>query len=254
MDWDPTLYETFAGPRLRPGLDLIAQIRHEAPQRIVDLGCGTGKLAQLLKARWPEADVTGLDASVEMLDEARALDPSITWVEGDIATWGPGHDVDIVFSNAALHWLPDHAALFPRLMDWLTPGGVLAVQMPNNFGAPSHTLIRDVVEAHGWSNRIDLPHAPVAAPAAYYDWLAPRAESVSIWQTTYLQTLGGDDAVLTWVRSTALQPVFAALDEAETEQFLADYGSRLRNAYPRRADGTTLFPFTRIFIVAKVGR
>lgn len=250
MAWDPRLYEQFKAPRLRPGLDLIARIPEAAPRTVVDLGCGTGRLTEALKARWPDAAVTGIDGSLEMLAQAREAFPGIAWAEADIGAWSPQAPVDLLYSNAALHWLPDHATLFPRLMGAVAPGGVLAVQMPRNFGEPSHTLIRDVAAEIGVAGRLTHPAVPVAPPEDYHDLLAPRAAALDIWETIYLQPLAGDDPVFQWVSGTALQPVMAALDGGAAERFAERYRARLREAYPKRGDGVTLFPFRRLFIVA----
>lgn len=250
MVWDPGLYEKYAGPRLRPGLDLIARIALAAPRRIADLGCGPGRLTACLAERWPEAEITGTDSSPDMLAKAREAYPALSWAEGDIANWSPEVPPELIFSNAALHWLGGHAALLPRLLGALAPGGVLAVQMPRNFDAPSHTLIRDVINQGSWSCALPLPGEPVAPPAAYYDILTPHAASLGIWESVYLQVLEGDDPVLEYVRSTALRPVIEALAGEELDAFIADYRGRLRTAYPRRGDGVTLFPFRRLFIVA----
>jgi trans-aconitate 2-methyltransferase len=250
MVWDPGLYEKYAGPRLRPGLDLIARIALAAPRRIADLGCGPGRLTACLAARWTAARITGVDTSPDMLAKAREDYPDISWVEGDIADWSPDEPPDLIFSNAALHWLADHARLLPRLLSALAPGGVLAVQMPRNFDAPSHTLISDVIREGTWSRALPMPGEPVAAPETYHDILAPHAAGLDIWESTYLQVLEGSDPVLEFVRATALRPVIEALADGERERFIADYRQRLRAAYPRRADGTTLFPFRRLFIVA----
>ena len=241
----------FAGPRLQPGLDLLARIPEVEARRIVDLGCGTGTLTALLAARWPAAAVTGLDSSPEMLAQARDAHPGVTWVEGDIAAWRPQEPVDVLYANAALHWLDDHAALMPRLIGHLSPGGVLAVQMPRNFAAPSHVLMRAVADEGPWAGRINLRREPVLPPEAYYDILAPHAATLEIWESEYLQVLEGEDPVFEFVRSAGLRPVLEALEGAEREAYLDDYRARLRQAYPRRPDGRTLFPFRRLFFVAR---
>lgn len=249
--WDPDRYRRYAGHRFRPGLDLIARIPPIAPATVVDLGCGTGELTAALAERFPDARVTGLDSSAAMLAKARAAFPAIDWIAGDIGDWRPAAPVDLIFTNAALHWVADHARLFPRLIGALAPGGVLACQMPRNAAAPSHRLMREVAADPRWAGRIDLPVEPVAAPEDYWDLLAPIAGDLDIWQTEYLQALNGDDPVLDWVRSTALRPVLAVLRDAALAAFLADYRARLAEAYPRRTGGVTLFPFNRLFVVAR---
>ena len=251
MTWDPAQYLKFAGPRLRPGLDLLARIPEIDARRVVDLGCGTGALTALLAGRWPVAEVTGVDNAPEMLTRARGDHPGLTWVDGDIAAWRPQTPVDVLYANAVLHWLDDHNELMPRLLDHLAPGGVLAVQMPRNFAAPSHALMHAVAQEGPWAGRIALRREPVLPPEAYYDILAPHAATLEIWESEYLQVLEGEDPVLEFVRSTGLRPVLEALEGAEREAYLEDYRARLREAYPRRPDGRTLFPFRRLFIVAQ---
>lgn len=243
---------TFAGPRLQPALDLITRIPDIAPKRIVDLGCGAGAQAAQLAERWPRAAVTGIDRDRNALRQARETHPDLDWVEGDIAAWAPDAPVDLIFSNAALQWLDGHDALFPRLLSFLAPGGVLAVQMPRNFDAPSHALMRVLATETPWAGRIPLRRPPVGTPAAYYDLLASRTAALDIWETEYLHVLKGDNPVLHWVRGTALLPVMAALSGEELEAFTATYATRLVEAYPPQPDGSTLFPFRRLLLLARV--
>jgi trans-aconitate 2-methyltransferase len=252
MSWNPERYLAFGDHRTRPAVDLLARIGLESPERLADLGCGLGNSTALLAARWPGAEITGIDSSSAMLAKARASGVRASWVLADIAEWAPAAPVDVLFSNAALQWLPEHETLFPRLLEQVVPGGVLAIQMPRNFGAPSHALLREVAAAGPWAERLQpLMHPePVGKPARYYDLLAAAAAGIDIWETESLQALGGDDPVLAWTQGTALRPVQATLDPDELRAFEAEYGSRLRAAYPKRSDGRTLFPFRRLFIVA----
>jgi trans-aconitate 2-methyltransferase len=252
MAWNPDQYLKFAEPRLRPALDLLAALPTPQPAVVFDLGCGTGHVTRLLAERWPQAEVTGVDDSAAMLARAAEASNSIRWVEQGLADWRADRPADLIYSNAALHWLPDHGRLLPRLLSQLAPGGVLALQMPRNFEAPSHTLIADSVRAGPWRARLEplLRPAPVAAPEVYYDSLAPLAARLDIWQTEYLHVLEGADAVKEWTKGTWLKPLLDALDAAERLAFELHYAARLREAYPMRADGRTLFPFRRLFIVA----
>ena len=256
MSWNPERYLAFGDHRTRPAVDLLARVALRSPARVADLGCGPGNSTALLAARWPDAAVMGVDNSSEMLARARASGIRAAWVESDIGAWMPAAPLDILFSNAALQWLPDHARLLPRLLGQVRAGGVLAVQMPHNFGSPSHVLLREVADAGAWARRLQplLLGEPVGSPQLYYDLLAPGSSGVDIWETEYLQALEGDDPVLGWMRGTALRPVLAALDGEELAAFEAEYRERLRAAYPKRADGRTLFPFRRLFIVATRGQ
>lgn len=254
--WDPAQYLKFSGPRLQPALDLLARVPSAAPAAVYDLGCGTGSITRILAERWPGARVVGIDGSAAMLDQARsgADAANLAWVESDVRRWTADRPADVIYSNAALHWLDDHAALFPRILAQLAPGGVLAVQMPRNFAAPSHTCLASTVESGPWRERLSplLRRKPVAEPADYHALLAPRVRRLDIWETEYLHVLTGDNPVVEWTKGSALRPFLDKLEGAERARFLADYGARVGAAYPALRDGTTLFPFRRLFIVAEV--
>lgn len=253
MTWNPERYLAFGDQRTRPAIDLLARVPLRQAEWIADLGCGPGNATRLLVERWPEATVIGIDSSSDMLANARRSGIRARWVEADITTWAPDPTFDLIYSNAALHWLRDHEALLPRLLGCLRPGGVLAVQMPRNFQAPSHALLRATAESGPWADRLAgvLDWQPVAAPEWYYDLLAPHAVVLDIWETVYLHVLDGDDPVLNWTRSTALRPIMQALEGEHRAAFEAAYAAHLRAAYPRRVDGQTLFPFRRLFIIAQ---
>jgi trans-aconitate 2-methyltransferase len=254
--WDPQQYLTFAGERARPALDLLGRIRAGAPATVFDLGCGAGNVTRVLAERWPGARVTGVDSSAAMLERARAAAPDLEFVARDLASWtapAPA-SADVVFSNAALHWLDDHPALFARLMAQLAPGGTLAVQMPRNHGAASHSIMLEAAHAGPWRARLARVRGirPVHEPAAYYRMLAPLAARLDIWETEYLHVLEGEDPVVAWTRGTGLRPYLDALDEEEQQRdFLSAYAERIARAYPPEPDGRTLFRFRRTFIVAE---
>ena len=252
MTWDPARYLTFGDERLRPARDLLARVPLEAPARIADLGCGPGNATELLAQRWPDAAILGVDSAPEMLERARKSGIEAEWVEADLARWAPDQPFDLIYANAVLQWLDDHERLFPRLMGFLRPGGALALQMPRNFEAPSHAMMRETAASGPWAGRLRgvLRGAPVGPPSDYFAILKVHAADLDIWETEYLHVLEGHDPVLKWTRGTALRPVIDALPEVESAAFEAAYTARLRLAYPRREDGQTLFPFRRLFIVA----
>lgn len=253
MLWDPTLYDGYADHRQRPAFDLLARVLPPAPRLVYDLGCGTGAASRLLALRWPTAEVTGIDSSAEMLDQARRTSPAaIHWLRADIDRWHPDRAPDVIFSNAALHWLGDHPRLFRRLMGALPSSGVLAVQMPRNHEAPTHTAITDLAAESRWAARLMplLRPSPVAPAQVYYDILSPLARTVDVWETEYLHVLTGEAPVVRWTSSTVLAPFVQALEEPDRQAFVNAYAARMAAAYPRRADGTTLMPFRRLFMVA----
>jgi trans-aconitate 2-methyltransferase len=255
MAWDPATYLRFSDERLRPGFDLLARVGELPPGPLAELGCGTGVHGRAIAERWPERALTALDSSPEMLAQASTEVSSIKWVEADLRTWAPAAPLALVFSNAVLQWIDDHGALFPRLTGMLIPGGVLAVQMPRNFNQLSHVLMRETAQEGPWAATLRplLRRDPVGSPEEYYDRLVPIARGgLDIWETQYLHVLSGEDAVLNWVRGTALRPLIAALTPSERAAFEKIYAEKLRRAYPRRADGHTLLPFHRIFIVARM--
>jgi trans-aconitate 2-methyltransferase len=258
MAWDPAQYLRFADERLRPGFDLLPRIGDLPPGPIVELGCGTGVHTQAIAERWPDRRVSGVDASPEMLAQAASRGSRIGWVEADIAKWQAPAPAALIFSNATLQWLDGHDALLPRLLRQLVAGGVLAVQMPRNFDAPSHVLMRETAAEEPWAKRLAplLRVDPVASPDFYYDLLTPLARGgLDLWETEYLHVLAGaegaESPVLAWARGTALRPLLAPLAATEQADFAARYDAKLKRAYRRRADGKTLFPFRRLFMVAR---
>lgn len=255
MPWNPQAYEAFADHRMRPAIDLLSRVALESPRRIVDLGCGSGNVTLLLAQRWPTARILGLDGSSEMLALARSRSKMIDWQETELGTWQANEPFDLVYSNAALHWLPDHATLFPKLAKAVGEQGVLAVQMPSNFAAPSHALIHELALEAPYRTHLEhrLRHDPVLEPGAYYGLLAKRFARVDIWTTEYLQVLQGENPVADWTRSTWLGGLLGALPEPLREPFEAEYRRRVLGAYPKREDGSTLFAFRRLFMVATAG-
>lgn len=259
MSWDPTQYLKYSGERLRPALDLLARISLAAPDTIVDLGCGAGNVTALLAERWPRARITGVDNSKPMLATARASvggGARHEWIEADIASWTPSQPVDVVYSNAALHWQDDHERLFPRIFGWVAPGGVLAVQMPDQFAAPSHVALAKVVASTRWKDRLAGRVKPFAVlPLAdYFELLAAATAEVDAWTTEYLHVLRASDdgvhPVVAWMKGTAMTPFLAALDGDEARAFIGDVSARVAEAYPPLADGGVLFPFRRVFLIA----
>ncbi|GGD96448.1 trans-aconitate 2-methyltransferase [Aureimonas endophytica] len=253
-DWNAALYLRFADERTRPARELLARVPANDPAVAVDLGCGPGNSTALLAERFPQAVLLGLDSSPDMLAKARGDLPAARFVLGDIARFEPEAPVDLLFANASLQWLRDHETLLPRLFSLLAPGGVLAVQMPDNQEEPSHRLMREAAGAGQWRAKIDdadKVRARILPAEAYYDLLAPLAREVDIWRTTYHHVMADEGAIVEWVSATGLRPFLDPLDEDERAAFLADYRARLAAAYPARADGRRLLRFPRLFLVAR---
>ncbi len=251
-DWNASQYLRFADERTRPCRDLAARLAGETPRTVIDLGCGPGNSTGVLARLWPEAAITGLDSSEEMLGAARREHPSLRWERGDIAEWAAGGDsvFDVVFSNAALQWVPDHATLFPRL---LARARTLAVQMPAASDSPAQRGIRELAASPRWRPRFTraVTDWHTDDPGFYYDALSSHATRLDIWETEYLHVLDGPEAIAEWYRGTGLRPFLSALPEEEAPRFLAEYLEAIRPAYPRRGDGRILFPFRRLFVVAQ---
>jgi trans-aconitate 2-methyltransferase len=251
MAWSPDRYLRFGDLRTRPAVELLARIPTESPATVVDLGCGPGNSTRLLADRWPNASLVGLDSSTEMCDRARNDHPDLTFVEGDIVDWEPDSPVDVIFSNAALQWIPDHLVLLPRLLGLVAPGGSLATQVPNNYDQPAHSEAHRIVRTEFPDLDGILPDRRRFDPIRHYEALAAPGVTVDIWETTYLQVLTGDDPVVEWTSGTFLRPLLTQLEgDPRRGQFLESYGASMGVAYPRRADGATVFEFPRLFVVA----
>jgi trans-aconitate 2-methyltransferase len=253
--WNPDVYLTFADHRGRPFFDLTSRVAAENPRRVVDLGCGPGNLTATLAERWPDAVIEALDGSPEMVQAARerGVDAQV----GDVRSWEPKPDTDVVVSNATLQWVPEHVEL---LLEWaraLASGSWIAVQMPGNFQSPSHEAVREVARREPFANRLrDMPFRDgrvVGTAAEYAAVLTDAGCRVDAWETTYIHELSGENPVLQWITGTALRPVIDRLSEESWQQYRQQLIPLLDKAYPQRPDGRTFFPFRRVFVVAQVG-
>ncbi|SNS68635.1 trans-aconitate 2-methyltransferase [Rhodococcoides kyotonense] len=251
--WNPTVYQRYADERSRPYFDLVQRVRHDAPAEVVDLGCGTGVLTASLAQRWPTARITGLDSSSDMVAKQPSDLPSNVSVSlGDISDFD-ATGVDVVVSNAALQWVPEHRGLVAAWVSQLNAGGTLAFQVPGNFDAPSHVLMRELAATPEWSPIVGgvlRGTDSVDSAVQYASALQVAGARVDAWETSYVHVLTGEDPVLNWVRGTGLRPVLDVLDADQRSRFEERYAAMLREAYPSTPAGT-LFPFRRIFVVAQ---
>jgi trans-aconitate 2-methyltransferase len=248
--WNDAQYLKFGDERMRAARELLRRVPLEGVERAVDLGCGPGNSTALLRDRWPNARLTGIDNSPEMLAGARRDFPTVEWILADAGSYRAAEPVDLLFANAVFHWLPDHGMLFPSLIRQVSKGGALAVQMPHSFDEPSHRLMREVRARLMPERSAVIAATPVAGAAFYYDLLAPLASAVDIWRTTYEHVMPDAAAIVEWVKGTGLRPYLDDLTESERAAYLSEYLAAIDRAYPARVDGKRLFSFPRLFIVA----
>ncbi len=255
-DWSADLYLRFDAERTRAALDLLAHVAIEAAEHVVDIGCGPGNSTALLAQRWPQARVEGFDNSPAMLSAARERLPGVHFFEANAATWRPEGSESLLFANAVFQWVPDHLDVLEALLDGLSSRSVLAVQMPDNLGEPSHRLMRAVALDGAWRTKLaeaELERERLPSAEAYFDRLRPASATIDVWRTTYYHQLDSIGALVDWLRGTGLRPYLPRLDEAEQAEFLRQFEERLEEAYPVREDGRVLLPFPRLFIVATRG-
>jgi trans-aconitate 2-methyltransferase len=251
--WDPERYLRYADERGRPFVELLARVRAQAPATVTDLGCGPGNLTTLLADRWPDAAITGVDASAEMIAKARTLESSVRFETADLRAWlRTGEPVDVIISNATLQWVPGHLDLLPALVEHVRPGGWLAFQVPGNFGEPSHVLRRELAAESPYAEHTAGVAAPEAHDAAtYLEALSALGCTVDAWETTYLHVLHGQDPVFAWISGTGARPTLQALPDDLRTAFEEELKRRLRRAYPDDGHGVVM-PFRRVFVVAEV--
>jgi trans-aconitate 2-methyltransferase len=253
MSWSANQYLKFEDERTRPVRDLVAAIPTAEAARTVDLGCGPGNSTAVLRARYPTATITGIDSAEDMVRAARERLPGVTFEREDIATWQAPGPFDVILANAVLHWVPAHELLLPRFVEALSPGGSLAVQMPDNLAEPSHVLMRQVADDGPRAAKLagaQGERSQVESAAWYYGLLRPLCTRVDVWRTTYHHPLAGLDAVVEWFKGSGLRPYLTPLDEEEREEYLRRYRAALAGAYPAQPDGSVLLPFPRLFFVA----
>ena len=252
-DWNPEQYLKFEDERTRPSRDLLAQIPLAEARRVVDIGCGPGNSTELLVRRWRQAEVIGVDTSADMLRQARERLPGRTFVEANVAHWVPPENTDVLFANAIFQWVPGHLRQLQRLLGALTPGGVLAVQMPDNLDEPAHVLMREVALLEPWRTTLAETarlRDTLPKPGVYYDALGPLCSRLEIWHTIYNHVLDDAAAIVEWVKGSGLRPFVDLLDPPERKAYLAEYTARIVSSYLPQADGKVLLRFPRIFIVA----
>lgn len=251
--WSPTQYLKFADERTRPAADLLARVKSERVETAVDLGCGPGNSTELLARRFPDARLSGIDTSAKMIEAAQKRLPNARFAIEAIQDWQPDAPQDLIFANASLQWVPNHATLFPRLAGFLSEGGVLAFQIPDNLEAPSHTTMSEAARDIGLDEIVreaEVERTKIASANDTYAMLKPACRQIDIWRTTYYHPLAGLDSIVEWLKGTGLLPYLARMAPERHEAFLQAYRQRLVPHFPELDDGTVLLPFPRLFIVA----
>lgn len=251
--WDADLYLRFGNERTQPAIDLLARVMLSDPKRIIDLGCGPGNSTALLRQRWPDAAVTGLDSSPEMIAAAQRDYPDGDWQLADLRTWQADAPYDLVFSNATLQWLPDHGTLYPHLFAQVAPGGALAVQIPVFHTTALQKVLLELASESAWRERLQPATRALVAesPGFYYDALVEQTSRIDLWETEYDHVLASSDATVEWISGTRLRPYLEALgNDADREAFLRRLRAGVAEIYRPQRDGKVLFPFRRMFLIA----
>jgi trans-aconitate 2-methyltransferase len=256
VDWNPHLYRRYEDERTRPAVDLLARVPLASASLALDLGCGPGNSTELLVQRFPTAQVVGIDTSPAMLRTAAERLPQVRFELADVARWEPDsrERPDLIFANATLQWVPDHAQLVPRLFSLLAPGGVLAIQMPDNHREPTRRLMRELGARAPWNAFLggaEQARTQLLDIAGYYDLLVKEAVHVDVWHTIYQHPMASAAAIIEWLQATGLRPFIEPLSAEMRTSFLAEYERRIAAAYKPRADGRRLLAFPRLFIVAQ---
>jgi trans-aconitate 2-methyltransferase len=251
--WDALHYLRYSDERTRAALDLVSRINLDAPINVADIGCGPGNSTCLLWQRWPKSQIIGIDNSPEMIAAAKKSYPDRKWVLSDAEHWKPSTSFDLIFSNAALHWLPRHEALIRHLFSCVTNGGALAFQIPSAIYPKVRSLIHDISRSPKWNRFMDVPRSilTMESPAFYYGTLALDAVAIDIWETEYIHVMKSATAIVDWIASTGLRPFLDALaTDGERKEFTDELNRRVAANYELQPDGKILFPFRRTFVIA----
>jgi trans-aconitate 2-methyltransferase len=254
LSWSAKQYVAFEDERTRPVRDLLAALPPIDARAVIDLGCGPGNSTEVLAACYPQANISGIDSSSDMIEAARRRLPHVSFAVADLQAWKDAGPFDVILANAVLQWVDNHESLLPRLIERLSPGGALAVQMPDNLEEPAHRLMRQVAADGPWAATLAASSAarpPLAGAAWYHELLRPLCSKVDLWRTTYYHFLrGGAEAVVEWFKGSGLRPFLEPLDAAQRREFLVVYTAAIAKAYPKVADGSVLLPFPRVFLTA----
>jgi len=252
-DWSAAQYLKFEDERTQPARDLLARILLQAPKKIVDLGCGPGNSTAVLESRYPDAQLIGIDSSPDMIRKAKVTLPHREFTVLDLESYSPPDSVDLFYSNAVFQWLKkdERFEIVKRLMQTQSPGGVFALQVPDNLSEPSHVLMRETAENGPWAATLaKVGRDTFQTAQEIYDQLKPVSSRVDVFHTSYYHALESHEAIIEWVKGTGLRPYLDPLGPEEKKSFLREYLKRLQGAYPVSVDGRVLLRYPRLFVVA----
>lgn len=255
-DWNPELYLKYGKERIQPTIDLVSRIQFENPASIIDIGCGPGNSTQILVQRWPQAEITGVDNSPAMIEKAKNDFPQQEWKIVDAGKDVIHDKYDIVFSNATIQWIPDHAGLIKKFNDLLTGKGLVAVQLPLFWDMPLGKAIARIAAENRWVEITKgvTDQLTIHTHSFYYDQLSKWFSSIDIWESTYMHIMDTQLSILEMIRSTGLKPFLARLEnEEDIKDFEAEVLVEIEKDYPLRENGKVLFPFKRLFFIAAKG-
>ncbi len=249
-DWNPEKYLLFKQQRTQPAIDLANRVRNCRAETVVDIGCGPGNSTAVLKEVFPHAKILGIDNSAHMISKAKERHNELAFqlcrAEDLTGCY------DLLFSNACLQWIPNHAALIPYLMGKLTDDGVLAVQIPMNLDEPLFRMIREVAAEPGWNfENVCFETNDTLSTEAYFDILSSCSASFELWETVYYHAMPSHEHLIEWVRSTRLRPYLDVLNEEQKSEFEQELLSKVRHAYPFTASGEVVLKFRRFFFTAR---
>ena len=253
LNWNPQQYLKFAGERTQPSIDLAARIAVDNPTHVIDIGCGPGNSTQVLTKRWPAAKVLGLDSSAEMISKASKDYPELEWVTADASEYEFRRKYDVVFSNAALQWIPDQEHVIVKLLSAVSEGGVLAVQVPADVNSHLRKAVIATAAERRWSALAEGAENVIVYHDVdfYYDLVSTTAIRLDIWETIYYHVLDSHRDLVEWYKGTGMRPFLERLpDDASRDEFEEEVLRKISGVYKISGNGKLLYPFRRIFFVA----
>lgn len=250
--WDSEQYLKFKKQRTQPAIDLVKRITTKQPGKILDIGCGPGNSTFVLKKAFPQAYLLGVDNSENMIKAAKESYPDMNFQLCDVTTGIDSLDeYDVIFSNACLQWIPNHAKLIPMLFHKLNKNGVLAVQIPMNGQEPLFRIMDEILSEPKWNfSSMNIEKNEILLPEEYFTILSSCTDHFDLWETVYYHNMPSVEAMVEWVKGTRLRPYLQALDQIEAESLIREITMRTAKTYRIQKNGEIIFKFRRLFFVA----